>query len=240
MDYWHKVEEEASKTKEKTLANSEKTWQLLRDAITLYAEGFPLAKTREETAAALAKMGLISQNFNFLKAATDLAVKGYYIQSISLLRNVYENWLAFWYLAKYPDDANLWLDSRWDQRPPNAETMKNRIDHPDGEAKLNLQDFKKVLDRFAHTDPVYVLSRLRLIDGQTVVGVGVEYIEEHFDGNAYYILMWLGNMLDAISRWILDAPDWSKRYKSISEKILEFINIHTKETTHDQDLENLA
>lgn len=228
MDYWKKVEEEISLTQENTTAYSATTWGLLRETITHYAEAFPLAKPIEEPKAAPARMGLVSQNFNSLKVAVDLAMRGYYIQSIILLRNVYENWLAFWYLAKFPDEADLWLDPRWDRRPPSAETMKNNIDHPTSEAKSKLHGLKQELDRFAHTDPVAVLSRLRTFKGQTVVSVGVEYRAMDFDVCAYSILLWSGNMLDAISSWIPSTHDWNKKYQLISDKILEFIKNYDK------------
>ena len=158
MDYWAKIEEEISSTEKKTLANSATTWGLLREAMTQYAEAFSLVRPDEEPNAALAQMGLISQNFNNPKLAPDSATKGYYVQSIMLLRNVDENWIVFWYLAEYPQDAKLWLDPRWDGRPPSAETMRNKIDPPTTETKSKLHLFKADLDRFAHTDPVAVLS----------------------------------------------------------------------------------
>jgi len=223
MDYWSRIEEETRLVQEATTSRSSSTVSLLHKVFSHYAEAFSLVKPSEDTKAAIVRMGLISQNFNTLRLALDAATSGYYLQSIVLLRNVYENWLAFWYVAKFPEQSGLWLDPRWDRRPPKAETMRNKIDHPTKETKSKLQGFYEELNRFAHTDPAAVLSRLRIIEGRPLVWVGVEYKPDDFAACSYALLLWLGNMLDAISSWIPETHDWYCRYQGIMDEILQFL-----------------
>ena len=158
MDCWNAVTAEAQHVFDETMQHSSDEVALLRKAISLYAEAFTIADDPADPKAATARKALVSHNFNTLNLAFDAALNGYYVQSIALLRNIYENWRAFWYLAKYAQESDRGLNPSWEQRPPKAETMRNKIDHPSKETRSKIHGFYVELSRFDHTDPVDVLS----------------------------------------------------------------------------------
>jgi hypothetical protein len=154
MELVDKVRAEAQQVAEVASKESAQEVGLLRDAISVYAEAFMFANDLANPEAATVRKALLSHNFNTLNVAFDAALRGYYVQSIALLRNVYENWLAFWYIAKYQDEAHLWLNPSWEQRPPKAEVMLNKIEHESKDDKTKIRGFHSELARFDHTDPV--------------------------------------------------------------------------------------
>lgn len=153
-----------------------------------------------------------------------MAVTGFYIQALIPLRHVYESWLSFWYLAKYPQDAERWLDPTWKMRPPKAETMRKRMDHPSKHIKSKLGEFYKEMHRFAHVDPVAVLSTLDREGEKTVIEVGVRFKNDSFEACAYGISLWLGNCLDALSTMVPVGHDWHDEQQTSIEDILAFID----------------
>lgn len=223
MDYWSKFDKMSRHVEENTISSSSKTLELLKRGISFFTESFSRMTFRQQTNDAVVRMALVSQNLNSLKFAVDAATHGYYIQSMVLMRNVYENWLAFWYLAKFPNYADIWLNPDLNRRPPKAETMRNKIDYTGQETKAKLHDYYAELNRFSHTDLIGVISRLRKDDGKTSVRVGVEYNSIELDACADSILFWLANMLIAI-RSLMTKPDkdWIERYDSFLAEVNNF------------------
>jgi hypothetical protein len=223
MDYWNAVSGEAQRVYETTMQHSSAEATLLRQALSLYAEAFAIADDPAEPKAATARKALVSHNFNTLNLAFDAALRGYYVQSTALLRNIHENWLAFWYLAKYPQEADYWLNPSWEQRPPKAETMRNKIDHPSKEAKSKLHGFYKELSRLDHTDPAAVLSRIELFENKPVIRVGVRYDQDDFAACAYGICLWAGNTLDTIASIVAPDNKWHEKHAKLGDKLLAYI-----------------
>jgi hypothetical protein len=139
------------------------------------------------------------------------------------MRNVYENWLAIWYLSKFPGEADRWLNPSWQMRPPTAETMKNKIDHPSKDMKAKLKSLNAELCLFAHTDPIAILPLLGSRPGETTVHFGVTYNEEQFKGAAYSIAVWIGNMLSTLSMWITDNDEWHEKNDAVTNDLLGFV-----------------
>ena len=203
--------------------------QLLDSSLRLFAEGFDLCSpNNEENEQRIARMGLVSQNFNSLAAAVKIAEFGFYLQSLGLLKNVYENWLAFWYLAKFPREAKKWLIPQKHGKPPKAERMRNEIDHPSIETKLKVKQFYSELNKFAHTDPIAVLDRFVQGNKGPGIKVGVEFRKNNFEACAYALLLWIGNMNDAISSWISPQDDWHKKNSLQMTKIVDYLDIFNK------------
>ncbi|HIJ53797.1 MAG TPA: hypothetical protein HPP66_11675 [Planctomycetes bacterium] len=232
------MESEACEVSRLTSSKSRGIVNLLQRALSIYAFGMSLGHAPDNTDATLARMGLISQNFNSLKAAVDLACRGYYLQTMGLLRNVYENWLAFWYLSKYPAEAERWLHASWDSQPPKAETMKNKINHPSKSMKAKLGELNAELCRFAHTDPVAILPLLSACEGETTVHFGVTYNARLFSGCAYGISLWMGNMLDVLALWIPEGSDWHKQKVRLMDELLAFIEGCNEELSGQEDVDN--
>lgn len=218
-----KVKAEAQQVAEVTSKNSVEEVALLRNAISVFAEAFAVANDLAKPEAATVRKALVSHNFNTLNLAFDSAMQGYYIQSIALLRNVYENWLAFWYVAKYQDEAHYWLNPSWEQRPPKAEVMLNKIEHESKEDKTKLRGFHSELARFDHTDPVAVLSRIKIVENKAMVLVGVRYDKAEFAACTYALCLWLGNALDMIASTVPQEEGWHQRHAAVSERLLAYI-----------------
>jgi hypothetical protein len=223
MNYWVSVKAEAQKVHDTTLENSSDEVALLRRAISIYAEAFDIAEDPAEPKAAIVRKALISHNFNTLNVAIDAAIRGYYVQAIALLRNLYENWLAFWYVAKYQQEADKWLNPSWEQRPPKAEIMRNKIDHPSKESKSKLHGFYEELNRFDHTDPSAVLSIIEMDKENLIIRVGVQYNKKSFEACAYSLCLWSGNTLDTISSIVPSDNEWHDKYAKIQEELLSYI-----------------
>lgn len=224
MEYWNAMTAEAQHVYDKTMQHSSDEVALLRKAISLYAEAFKIADDLAEPKAATARKALVSHNFNTLNLAFDAALRGYYVQSIALLRNIYENWLAFWYLAKYPQEAECWLNPSWKQRPPKAETMRNKINHPSKKAKSKLHGFYEELSRFDHTDPAAVLSRIEMVENKPVIRVGVRYDRDDFAACTYGLCLWAGNALDTIASIVPPKNKWHEKHAKLGDELLTCIN----------------
>ena len=232
MNYWDMIDELTRLAGEETNTTSSKTLGLLKKGISFYAETLSLISIRHSTNDIVARIALASQNFNSLKLAIDAAINGYYVQSMILMRNVYENWLAFWYLAKFPTDADIWLNPQPNRRPPTAETMRNKIDYSVQETKSKLHEYYVELNRFSHTDPIAILNRLRKDEGEISVRLGVEYNPVEFDACANSILFWLANMLIAINPWVSKTDNgWTEKYESL---LTEINNFHQEFLHHTQ------
>jgi hypothetical protein len=223
MELVDRVRAEAHQVAEVTSNESAQEVGLLGDAISVFAEAFTVANDLAKTEAATVRKALLSHNFNTLNLAFDAALRGYYIQSIALLRNVYENWLAFWYVAKYQDDAHFWLNPSWEQRPPKAEVMLNKIEHESKDDKTKIRGFHSELARFDHTDPVAVLSRIKITENQALIFVGVRYDKVEFETCTYALCLWLGNTLDMIASTVPQEEKWHKRHAAIGERLLAYI-----------------
>jgi hypothetical protein len=86
MELVDKVRAEAQQVAEVTSKESAQEVGLLSDAISVYAEAFMFSNDLAKPEAATVRKALLSHNFNTLNLAFDAALRGYYIQSIALLR----------------------------------------------------------------------------------------------------------------------------------------------------------
>ncbi len=229
-DYWATFEQVASSVHDQTKAECEGEYELLTSLFSFYSRGFDALPQEGDGAALIARGAILSQTLNTFWAMIDLAVKGFYIQSLIPLRHVYESWLSFLYLAKYPDDAVRWLNPTWEMRPPKAETMRNRIDLPSKEIKTKLGEFQTEMHRFAHIDPSAVLSRLKREGEKTIIGIGARFENDSFRVCTYGISQWLGNCLNVLSSMIPRDHEWHTEYGGSIDAIRSFIDEYNTAT----------
>lgn len=223
-DYWQGFEGDAIRIAEQTASECGRELNTLKEAFNLYSDAFDRVPPTGNGGAQVARFALLSQNLNSCHVIISSAARGFYIQSLVPLRHVYENWLSFWYLAKFPEEAQRWLDPTWQMRPPKAETMQKGIDHPSKQSKSKLGDFYQELNRFAHTDPASVLSRLQQESEKTLIGVGIRFNADDFRACAYGFSLWIGYSLDAISSLVPQDNDWHSRHAAVREEILSLID----------------
>jgi len=222
-DYWRGLEVDATRIAQRTQSECERELNVLASAFNLYSEAFARIPESGNGEATIARLAILSQSLNSFHVMISSAVRGFYVQSLVPLRDAYENWLSFWYLAKFPEEAFRWLDPTWEMRPPKAETMLKSIDHPSKQSQSKLRDFYTELNRFAHTDPAVVLSRLERQGDKTMIGVGIRFDPEHFQVCAYAFSLWIGNFLDAVSSVVPQADAWHDNHKAVGEEILSLI-----------------
>ena len=223
MNLVHSISQRAQDIPKLTSREAPDALLLLEGSLELYARAFALARTSDQPDQAMARMSLASHSFSTLCLAARAAGMGFYLQSISMLRSVYENWLSLCYLEKFPSDAHLWLEARPDRRPPKAETMRNEIDAPSKGTKNGLHKMYEVLNRFVHTDPIVVLSHYREVAGQPHVFVGIEFDKEFYLSCVYGLVLWTGLMLEAVSGWIAQDDEWHKDVDQAAQQILEYL-----------------
>jgi|GEM_PF-1931088 len=224
MDTWEDFELEAKAVVDSTRENASEIVQLLQNAIGLLGDGFSVAGNLPRTDADLAKMGLLSANFATLKCATDIALRGYYTQSVSLLRNVYENWIAFHYLTEHPDESDAWLDGG--KRPPGHSVMCKALGSHFNPLQGRMRESYGELCRFTHTSSVWVLPQIATdrVPNEVTVHFGVNYDGELFKSCAYGICIWTGIMLAEVARWVPTTIEWHNRHCTIQEEILTFVD----------------
>ena len=230
MNSWEVFDLEARIVEKDTKEQAPECVQLVQDAVGLFADAFGIGNNSDATGATVTKMSLLSQNFASIKCAVDLALRGYYMQSVNLLRNVYENWIAFHYLSKYPDEAHFWLRPSRNKQPPGHSTMLNKLDKNFNPLKGQMRKWYGTLCHFAHSDAVGVLPQIStdFAPNETSIHFGSTYKNNLFRASAYAISLWTGVMLVDISQWIPNTDEWHNRLTGIEERIIEFIDQENK------------
>ncbi|MHA2402863.1 MAG: hypothetical protein ACXADH_07725 [Candidatus Kariarchaeaceae archaeon] len=221
MEVWSNLKAHEEKTRNIVLKDHLEIIILLKEAFAHYTFGITKLPKLGTENVPLIRVGLITENHNFLRLSIFAATRGYYLQSISLLRNVYQNWLAFWYLIQFPDDAHFWVDPSWEKRPPNSDTMRRKMEHPSKDSSQKIHELATELHRFAHTDPVVILNQLQVKDARVTIHVGPNYVKEIFFACSYALSFWIGNMLDAVDSLILDEAEWEETHCNLRNRILK-------------------
>jgi hypothetical protein len=232
MSTWEDFDNESKAVNSITNERDSDCVMLLQESLGLFADAFSIVENANNTNATVVKMSLLSQNFATLKCAVDIALRGYYTQSMNLLRSVHENWIAFHYLSKRPDKATCWLRSNRKKKPPSHSTMMKILEEDFGNLKKNVKGWYSTLCRFAHTDAVGVLPQIAtdLHPNETTINFGSTYNDSLFKVSTYAISLWTGIMLSDISAWIPNTDEWHSKMIEVEEKILEFIDQENKKS----------
>ena len=204
--------------------------QLLQDSIGLLAIAFPIAKSPVNNDSTLAKMGLLSHNFNTLKCSTDLALRGYYLQSQNILRVVYENWVAFHYLSQAPEKAKLWLKHSPSQQPPGHAAMLAKLGPEFSPVQKEMKKWYSALCSFAHTDPINLVSQISndFHPNETSVHFGTTFNLIFFKTSAYTLGMWVSIMLSTIKKWVPEKHEWHIQEIAFQKMLFQYIDDENK------------
>lgn len=231
MNTWDDLENEARLVEKTTCEQEPEIVGLMKDSIGIFADGFSAAKGSDSSDEALAKMSLLSHSFGTLKCSVDTVLRGYYVQSMNLLRIVYENWIAYKYLEKNPDKAILWIRPSKKNKPPGHAAMLQEIDDDYSPLKGKMKGWYKTLCSFAHTDPLNLLSQISTVEvpGETSIHFGATYNKELFRTSAYSICLWAGISVMNVGSWVPENDQWHKQMATVQEKILKFIEQENKD-----------
>jgi len=227
MNTWDDFENEARLVENTTIDQDPDTVMLLKTSIGVFADGFSAAEGSSDTADdTLVKMSLLSHSFGTLKCSADTALRGYYIQSMNLLRIVYENWIALKYIEKNPDKAVLWLRASKKKKPPGHAAMLQEIDEDYSPLKGKMRGWYKTLCSFAHTDPLNLLSQIStdVMPGETSIHFGATYKKDLFRTSAYSIFVWTGISIMNVSPWVPEDNKWHTQMAEVQEEILKFVD----------------
>ncbi len=225
MNTWQNFENEARAVEKKTILEASELVNLLQDSVGLLADAFTIAENANTTDATLAKMSLLSQIFATLKCSVDLAIRGFYSQSINLIRSVYENWVAFHYLSQCPDKAHLWLHAHKKKRPPGHSAMLKALGDEFNPLKGQMRGWYDTLCRFAHPDAVNLLPLIsnNFLPDETSIHFGTTFKEQLFTACAYSISLWAGVLLSDVALWVPSSKDWHNEFAKLHDKIFDFI-----------------
>lgn len=227
MNTWDIFDEEAITVDKRTKEQAPDLVLLLQDAIGLFADAFSISDNSDKTDATIAKMSLLSQNFAALKCAVDLVLRGYYSQSMNLLRIVYENWIVFHYLTKNPNEAHILLrEPNISKRLPDPAVMRKALGEDFNPLKEEIKQWYDVLCCFAHPHAAGVLPQIatNLILDEISIHYGTTYRDDLFSASVYNISIWTGVMLDAVGQWIPITNEWYEKRNKLEERILKFID----------------
>lgn len=231
MNSWDDFEKEARLVEKTTFEQEPKIVRLMKDSIGIFADGFSAAKGSDSSYEVLAKMSLLSHSFATLKCSVDMALRGYYVQSMNLLRIVYENWIAYKYLEKNPCKAILWIRPSNRKKPPGHAAMLQEIDDDYSPLKGKMKCWYRTLCSFAHTGPHNLLPQISMVEvpGETSIHIGATYKKELFKTSAYSICLWAGISIMNVGSWVPENDQWQKQMATVQEKILKFIEQENKD-----------
>lgn len=223
---WNDFEKDALLVKEITQKQASDTVQLLQDSIGLLATAFPIVISPDNDDSTLAKMSLLSHNFNTLKCSVDLALRGYYVQSQNILRVVYENWVAFHYLSQAPEKAKLWLKHSPSQKVPKHSAMLAKLGPDFSPVQKEMKKWYATLCSFAHTDPINLVSQISydFQPEETSIHFGTTFNLSLFRTSAYTLAMWIGIMLSTIKKWVPQKHEWHILEIEFQSKLLHYVD----------------
>lgn len=225
-EMWNDFEKDGLLVKEITKGQATGTVQLIQDSIGLLAIAFPIAKSTDNNDSTLAKMCLLTHNFNTLKCSTDLALRGYYVQSQNILRVVYENWVAFHYLSQNPEKAKLWLKHSPSKKPPGHAAMLAKLGPEFSLVQREMKKWYSTLCSFAHTDPINLVSQISndFQPNETSVHFGTTFNLIFFKTSAYTLAMWISIMLSTIKKWVPEKNEWHSQEIEYQKKLFQYID----------------
>jgi len=234
---WHSLDQEAEAVAATTIGAAGETCSLLERGVSTLADGLAAAEMKDSDATRV-QMGLLSQSLNSLKCSVDLARRGYYTQSMGLVRGVYENWIAFHYIEEHPMAADRWLGH--DKRPPRHRDMLKALGSSFIEDTNDARGWYGALCRFAHTDALVVLPHLGSQDGEACAFFGVKYKPDLLRSCAYTLSLFTSIMLREVSQLVPDSSAWHHSCSTTVEELLQFIKEENSasglaRTDHPQD-----
>jgi len=217
---WHSLDAEAEAVAVATVSAEAETCAHLESAVATLADGFTSTELVDSDVTRV-RMGLFSQSLNSLKCGVDLAKRGYYTQSMGLMRGVYENWIAFHYLATFPAAARKWLANG--KRPPSHGDMLKALGPSFTEDKTDARDWYRALCRFAHTDALIVLPHLGSHEDEACAFFGVTYKPDLFRSCAYTLSLFACIMLREVSLLVPGSSLWLDSCKPMEDALLQVI-----------------
>jgi hypothetical protein len=156
-DDMHKAEAAAIAFHEQQVTDAVDIW---RDGLNALLGGLdPLRSHVTVGKAEDVLLALIIRAFNSLYRAHEEALRGYYAQSLNLLRPTVEDFVAYWYVRSFPESRPLFLmqTDRTPRMRDMLEALKKKIAGELGELEADehvqlVKDWIGELHQFSHVD----------------------------------------------------------------------------------------
>lgn len=130
-------------------------------------------------------LGLLVGAWNTIHCARDLALRGYPLQSLNLLRLPLEYWISFWYVRNFPTEHERFLARpQLGDHPPAFTDMLKRLRKLHNRRGTDEQDWMKTLHSFSHVDPRNVRTLFESGDGFTNLSLGPKRSRDFFEACA--------------------------------------------------------
>jgi len=156
----------------------------------------------EMTGAHVVMMALFTKAWNSLYCAHDLASRGYYGQSLNLVRQPVEDWASYWYLRVFPDRWEEFTETS--KRTPRFEEMLETIEAANDKPKdVVVRGWMKRLHKFSHVDSFSVRVAVQVGDeGSVHYRLGPEPQEWPFRYCTSESIAIIGVILEAIDNFL--------------------------------------
>jgi hypothetical protein len=174
------LERAATALHEKEAAQAAQLWL---DGLNLMLRGFDAFHGgRVEADWRDTMLGLLVGAWNSIHCARDLALRGYPLQSLNLLRLPLEYWIGFWYIRNFPDEHQRFIGRpQPGDHPPDFSEMLKRLRKLHKRRGTDEQDWMKTLHSFSHIDPRNVRTLFESGDGVTNLSLGPKGNREFFE-----------------------------------------------------------
>jgi len=149
MNSPRELEEKAVAYHEQTLAEDTTVW---RDGVNILLLGFDALQGRDvRNDTEKVQVAILVRAWDTLYCAFDLALRGYYAQSLNLQRTPIEDWMAYWYLRSFPEDHPKF--TKIGVKTPCFNDMVQRIEAKYGkEQGETVRPWIMRLHKFSHVD----------------------------------------------------------------------------------------
>ncbi len=157
-------------------------------------------------------VALFIKSLNSMRCFYELAVRGYFVQALNLMRTPVEDWMAYWFLRNFPERHNEFTDSGRDPPKFNAalqavETAQYRkhITARGPQAKLTpdkrVRKWMKNLHQYSHLSRDGVREVMTFDEKFTYYRIGPAEDEGRFRACIAEALQVLGAQLEALDNF---------------------------------------
>ncbi len=209
-------EAEAVSFHERQCADALKLW---RESLSLYMRSLdPLNGHKQVPDREGVQIGMLITSLNSLMCAYDLAIRGYYVQSLNLMRPPVEYAMAFIYVENFPDQALRFMDPA--KPTPRFSGMKKRLEREMGRGKLDsAEQWLDLFHAFSHVDAKVMAMIVKRTTGKINYTLGPDTNELTFRATAERAIAIATLMTEAIShlRTKLGYPNVSELFEFVEE-----------------------
>lgn len=201
--------------------------EIWRDGINLLLRSFDplqgLEYMNPEQERAL--VAFLAHALNTEICAFHLASSGFYSQALALARICAEDWLAWWYVKTFPNEAVKFLD--YEQKAPTWNDMLTKLEALRGEGMDEAaRSWIKRLHRRTHVDSISVGLSWHNVVAPGMLGIGPSFDPDKFAACASDLATTLPQLLEASEVMCLmlgASPNDPGVYKRYNDRLIAWL-----------------